>query len=234
MKKIFFLIVLFLVSFFISLTIIDYGSTDNQVSEKLSFKPVVIIDAGHGGFDGGASAKDGTDEKGINLNIALYLKDYLEFFGFNVVMTRDTDTSTEDEGLTTIRSKKTSDLHNRMKIMDETENAIFVSIHQNFFPEEQYHGAQVFYSQNHSELSSVLAQDIQENIVYYLQPENKRQIKPCGTSVYLIYNAVKPAVLVECGFLSNYNEAELLKTCEYQKKMANSIAMGILEFYGGQ
>lgn len=201
---------------------------------SLSTSPTVIIDAGHGGFDGGAATNDGTSEKGINLNIALYLRDYLEFFGFTVVMTRESDVSTEDEGLTTIRSKKSSDLHNRMEIMENTDNAIFVSVHQNHFSSSKYYGAQVFYSKNFSEQSSLLAQNIQENIVLNLQPENSRQIKPCTSSVYLIYNAVKPAVLVECGFLSNYEEAEKLKTEDYQKQMAFCIAIGILNYCEGQ
>jgi N-acetylmuramoyl-L-alanine amidase len=149
-------------------------------------------------------------------------------------MTRDSDTSTEDEGLNTIRSRKSSDLHNRMALMEKTQNAVFVSIHQNHFSQSKYSGAQVFYSKNFSEKSSYLAESIQESIVYFLQPNNTRQIKPCGTSVYLINNAVKPAVLVECGFLSNYEESEKLKTEEYQKQMALSIAVGILNYCEGQ
>lgn len=236
LKKLVFLCTLVLLSFLVSIGVINNEKLSRDVSDNLSVKnkPVIIVDAGHGGFDGGASTDDGVSEKGINLNIALYLKDYLNFFGFQVVMTRETDTSTEDEGLTTIRSRKSSDLHNRMALMEKTKNSIFVSIHQNHYSSSQYSGAQVFYSGNFSEQSSVLAQNIQESIVYYLQPGNTRQIKPCGTSVYLIYNAVKPAVLVECGFLSNYEEAENLKTKDYQRKMAFSIALGILNYYEGQ
>ena len=196
-------------------------------------KLTVIVDAGHGGFDGGASTEDGVTEKGINLNIALYLKEYLNFFGFDVVMTRETDTSTESEG-STIRSKKTSDLHNRMSLMGKTDNSIFVSIHQNHFSSPKYKGAQVFYSPEFSEQSSLLAENIQESIVYYLQKDNKRQIKPCGTSVYLIYKAVKPAVLVECGFLSNLEDAENLQNEIYQRKIAFCIAIGILNYCEGQ
>lgn len=206
-------------------------SSENSLNTK---NPTVIIDAGHGGFDGGASTDDGVSEKGINLNIALYLEEYLHFFGFNVVMTRETDTSTESEGLTTIRSKKTSDLHNRMALMEKTDNAIFVSIHQNHFSSSKYKGAQVFYSPKLSQQSSLLAENIQENIVYYLQKDNTRQIKPISTSVYLIYNAVKPAVLVECGFLSNPEDAENLQNESYQRKIALCIALGILNYCEGQ
>lgn len=206
-------------------------SSENKFNSK---KLTVIIDAGHGGFDGGTSTKDGVTEKGINLNIALYLKEYLNFFGFDVVMTRETDTSTESEGLKTIRSKKSSDLHNRMSLMEKTDNSIFVSIHQNHFSSPEYKGAQVFYSPEFSEQSSLLAENIQESIVYYLQKDNTRQIKPCGTSVYLIYKAVKPAVLVECGFLSNIEDAENLQNEIYQRKIALCIAIGILNYCEGQ
>ncbi len=192
--------------------------------------PVIIIDAGHGGIDGGAVAEDGTQEKYINLNISKYLEEFLVIFGLKTVMIRDTDTSVEDEGLNTIREKKTSDLHNRMKVMEETENSIFISIHQNKFSVEKYSGTQVFYSPKTSEESALLAQCIQDSVVNTLQKENTRQIKECGTSVYLMYNAVKPAVLVECGFLSNHAETEKLKTPEYQRKIAFCIALGIQNY----
>lgn len=192
--------------------------------------PVIIIDAGHGGFDGGAVAHDGTAEKDINLKISFYLQEYLELSGFKTVMTRCEDTSLEDEGLNTIRSKKTSDIHNRLKLMRETDNAVFISIHQNKYSVEKYSGLQVFYSPDFSEESSLLAQSIQESVTEILQPDNEREIKKCGTSVYLIYNAVKPAVLVECGFLSNYEETELLKSDSYQKKLAFSVASGVQDY----
>ena len=193
-------------------------------------QPIVIIDAGHGGFDGGAVSDDGTVEKDINLSIALYLQEHLAIFNIKTIMIRETDCSVEDNGLNTIRQKKTSDLHNRMKIMEETDNAIFVSIHQNKFPDGKYNGTQVFYSPKTKEESQVLAQTIQDYIVNTLQKDNKRQIKECGTSVFLMYNAVKPAVLVECGFLSNYEETQRLKSSEYQKKIAFCIAMGIQNY----
>lgn len=193
-------------------------------------QPIVIIDAGHGGFDGGAVSDDGTVEKDINLSIALYLQEYLAIFNIKTIMIRETDCSVEDNGLNTIRQKKSSDLHNRMKIMEETDNAIFVSIHQNKFPDGKYSGTQVFYSPKTKDESQVLAQTIQDYIVNTLQKDNERQIKECGTSVFLMYNAVKPAVLVECGFLSNYEETQRLKSSEYQKKIAFCIAMGIQNY----
>ncbi len=190
----------------------------------------VIIDAGHGGFDGGASTVDGYPEKDINLKISLFLRDYLNLFGVNNILTRENDSSLEDDGLNTIRERKVSDIHNRMKLMEETDNAIFVSIHQNYYYDNQYSGAQVFYTPELPGVSSSLAQCVQDSIVFDLQPQNTRLIKECGSSVYLMYNAVKPAILVECGFLSNETEAELLKTDEYQKSMALCIALGIIDF----
>jgi N-acetylmuramoyl-L-alanine amidase len=120
-----------------------------------------------------------------------------------------------------------------MKIMEETDNAIFVSIHQNHYSSERYWGLQVFYSGNFSEYSQPMAEAIQETVSELLQPDNDRQIKECGTSVYLLYNAKKPAILVECGFLSNHKEAELLKTEEYQKTISCCIYMGLLEYLSG-
>lgn len=236
LKKLIILCFVILFCLIFSVSFINFNNILNNISSENKFnnkKLTVIVDAGHGGFDGGASTEDGVTEKGINLNIALYLKEYLNFFGFDVVMTRETDTSTESEG-STIRSKKTSDLHNRMSLMEKTDNSIFVSIHQNHFSSPKYKGAQVFYSPEFSEQSSLLAENIQESIVYYLQKDNKRQIKPCGTSVYLIYKAVKPAVLVECGFLSNLEDAENLQNEIYQRKIAFCIAIGILNYCEGQ
>ncbi len=233
MKKLYILIICVFISFCLLLTsFIMPGADLVSVSSNSGsyYAPVVIIDAGHGGFDGGASARDGTIEKDINLKISLYLDAFLNSFGYKTIKVRETDVSVEDEGLTTIKSKKTSDLHNRMKLMEETDNAIFVSIHQNSYPQEKYSGTQVFYSPAIAEHSKNLAFNIQKTITEALQPENNRQIKECSNSVFLIYNAVKPAVLVECGFLSNYNEAQLLKTDLYQRKIAFSIAIGIQKY----
>ncbi len=234
MKKLVFLLFVFIFSLTVSLFLINTPTMFSQVTTPPQSKVNVIIDAGHGGFDGGAQTDDGVPEKGINLEIALYLRNYLEFFGFNVFLTRETDESTESPGLSTVREKKRSDIHNRMSLMENTENAIFVSIHQNHFSSSKYKGAQVFYSPQFSEESAFLAEKIQESIIYNLQPDNTRQIKQSPTSVYLIYNAVKPAVLVECGFLSNIEDAENLKTPLYQQKTAFAIAIGILNFYESQ
>ena len=189
--------------------------------------PLIIIDAGHGGFDGGAVARDGTPEKDINLSISLKLNDYLKALGFETLLTRNEDTALNSDSAASIREKKTSDLHNRMLLTQDNENSVLISIHQNHFTVEKYNGTQVFYSPN-DELSPILAEYVQKNVVNSLQPENTRLIKKCGSSVYLIYKAVRPSILVECGFLSNREEAEKLKTDEYQSKMAFAVAEGIL------
>lgn len=218
-------LIIFIYSFFTPDVIVS--SKNNSLSQET---PCIIIDAGHGGFDGGASTDDGYPEKHINLSISIYLSDYLTALGYETLLTRTIDESLEDSGLSTIRKRKTSDLHNRMKIMEETENAIYISIHQNHYSQEKYRGMQVFYSPSFSDESSALAESIQSYTVNALQPDNTRKIKECTSSVFLIYKAVKPAVLVECGFLSNEEEAELLQTEKYQKNIALCIAMGVQNY----
>ncbi|MEG2396761.1 MAG: N-acetylmuramoyl-L-alanine amidase [Oscillospiraceae bacterium] len=189
----------------------------------------VIIDAGHGGADGGAVAADGTNEKDVNLKIAFKVYNILNAFGVNTIMTRTDDNSIHSEDAKTIRDKKVSDIHNRMNVMNNTSNPIFVSIHQNFFADRSLFGTQVFYSPNTTE-SAELAEFIQSAVINTLQPENKRTIKKSGNSIYLLFYAKKPAVLVECGFFSNVNETEKLKNDNYQNQMAFSIACGILDY----
>ena len=198
-------------------------------STKGKSQRVVIIDAGHGGFDGGAVASDGTVEKDINLNIALTLQTLLKQNGFCVIMTRQTDVSTEDTESTEISFKKRSDLKNRLQLMKDYPDAIFVSIHLNKFTTSSAFGSQVFYSDSHE--AEVLGDCIQRSIVALLQPENMRVNKKTTSGTYLLYNATVPAVLVECGFLSNKDDLEKLKQTDYQNKLAFSIYCGILEYY---
>ena len=193
------------------------------------YKYTVIVDAGHGGFDGGAVAIDGTSEKNINLKIAEKLKSMLELNGVNVIMTRESDTAINDYG-TKIHTKKKSDMQNRLEFMEENPDAVFVSIHLNKFTTSAASGAQVFYSDNFED-SGVLAESIKHSIVTLLEPENNRSIKKGTSSTYLLYNAKIPAVLVECGFLSNKRDLENLKSDEFQAKMAFAISEGILNYY---
>lgn len=189
--------------------------------------PVVILDPGHGGEDGGAVASDGSLEKDINLNIALQMRDILQAMGVSVIMTRETDVAIYDAGTEGLRQKKVSDIHNRTALLNETENAVLLSIHQNKYPQASVWGTQVFYSQNTDE-SMLIAQEIQDCVIAMLQPENHRKIKPAGTNLYLLYHAERPAVMVECGFLSNAQECAKLKNSQYQKQIAFVIACAVL------
>lgn len=190
----------------------------------------IILDAGHGGFDGGAVAGDGTVEKNINLNICLYTAEFLRENGYGVVMTRETDVSTDDVETDKIAVRKKSDLKNRLELMRDYPGAVFVSVHLNKFTTSAASGSQVFYS-GKDERSEILGDCIQSRIVGMLQPENTRVNKRATSSTYLLYNATVPAVLVECGFLSNAAELERLKDENYQRKTAFCIFCGINDYF---
>lgn len=189
----------------------------------------VIVDAGHGGDDGGAIGIDGTVEKDINLDIALKLEKILKFYGFNVIMTRTQDVMTCDDGLDSLRKRKISDIHNRFELMLKNPDAIFISVHQNKFEDSSQHGTQVFYSGN-DERSKELAEAIQTSVTLTLQRKNDRVVKKSGSGIYLLYHAKIPAVLVECGFISNSDEVKKLKDESYRMKLAILIADGLLKY----
>lgn len=183
---------------------------------------LVVIDPGHGGEDPGSVASDGTLEKDLNLEIASLVKALCILNGTEVKMTRTEDTLLYDyyddlENYT--GKKKIYDLKNRLKIAEEHENALYLGIHMNKFSQAKYSGAQIYYSKNNVESYSV-ATNLSKNIKEYLQPSNKRAIKAADSSIYILNNIENPAILVECGFLSNENELELLKKEEYRAKMA--------------
>ena len=203
----------------------------NHLSENKSV-PTVILDPGHGGEDGGAVGIDGIIEKDINLAISLKLKNLLEASGHKVIITRDKDIAIYDNDASTLREKKRSDLKNRMNIINSNKNpdTIFVSIHQNKFPNPKYFGTQIFYSVNDNK-SQELAEKIKESVVGLLQPENDREIKPANKKIFLLHNAEVPAVVVECGFLSNNEEANKLKDKKYQSQMAFSVYCGIINYF---
>lgn len=216
-----------LVVFIISCFIVTIPSVSVSSKSDL-FMPTVIIDAGHGGEDGGASTSDNYLEKDINLSISKKLKAFLVSNGFSVKMTRETDKAIYDDNQS--NNKKRSDLQNRVDLFNSSKNNIVISIHQNKFQQEKYSGAQVFYSANDKK-SELLAQCIKNSVVFLTQPENERQCKQAGSEIFILNNTSVPAVLIECGFLSNQNEAEKLKDDEYQSKLAYSIYLGFLEFY---
>lgn len=186
----------------------------------------VVIDPGHGGEDGGAVSCTGKNESTFNLQIALRLNDLLHLIGYDTVMIRTTDVSVYTAGQT-IAQKKVSDLKQRVRIVERTYNPILVSIHQNTFPEGKYHGAQVFYSGSAG--SDALAKQMQDLLVSSLNPGSSRKAKQ-GSGIYLLDKITVPGVLVECGFLSNYQEEALLGTADYQKKLCCVISACLAQF----
>ncbi len=182
----------------------------------------LIIDPGHGGEDGGAVSASGQVESELNLNIALQLDSLMGFYGVRTVLTRTEDVSIHDADAKTIREKKVSDLHNRVALINATENATLISIHQNADLNKSCHGTQVFYADE--VLSLPLARTVQDTVKQALDTENKRTPHAIPKSVYLMNHISCRAVLVECGFLSNPTEARLLKSKDYQMKLAMTLA----------
>lgn len=190
----------------------------------------IILDAGHGGEDGGAIGESGVLEKDINLSITLKLKELLVANGFSVILTRETDSFIGDTSLSTLSERKKSDMQKRLQVMQENPNSIFVSIHQNKYTNSAYSGTQTFYSPNHAG-SEILANSIQNSVVSILQKDNTRKSKQSDNSIYLLRNAQIPAVIVECGFLSNQSEEKLLCDDTYQNKLVFAIFCGLLDYY---
>jgi N-acetylmuramoyl-L-alanine amidase len=196
-------------------------------SEPVQNRTVIIIDAGHGGIDGGATSCTGIPESHINLQISLRLNDLVQLLGFETKMIRKTDTSVYTEG-NTIAAQKVSDLKQRVKLVNETRNAVLVSVHQNTFLDSRYSGAQVFYANDNT--SRELAKVMQADLISNLNPGSKRQCKS-SDGIYLMQNIQRPGVLIECGFLSNPEEEANLLTAEYQKQIASVVATCISRFY---
>ncbi|MBQ7801828.1 MAG: N-acetylmuramoyl-L-alanine amidase [Oscillospiraceae bacterium] len=188
----------------------------------------IVIDAGHGGEDGGATSCTGKLESAFNLEIALKLDDLLHLLGYDTRMIRTTDRSVYTEG-DTISAKKVSDLKNRVKTVNETENAVLVSIHQNTFSDSRYSGAQVFYGPEGE--SKALAEQLQSAFCQTLNPGSSRKSKKAD-SVYLMQHIDCTGVLVECGFLSNQEEEAMLRSREYQQKLCCVIAATVAGFLG--
>ena len=213
----------------ITLTLFPFLKSKNAYAKINSPTPIVVIDAGHGGEDGGAIGVNGCYEKDINFSIAKKLKTYLSSMGIRCVLTRNSDTLLYDRNADYEGHKKHLDMLARLDITNSYENAIFVSIHQNSFPQEKYSGLQVYYSEN-NESSLPIAKSIEKGIKEILQPQNSRSAKASGKNIYLLDKLECPAVLIECGFLSNKNECELLCSDEYQNLLSAVIAARIAEF----
>ena len=210
-----------------------------QLKENLKITPsqsvlsdeeiTVILDAGHGGEDGGAVGNGNIYEKDLNLAITLKIGEKLKSNGINVVYTRTEDILLYDRNVDYKNRKKALDLAARVQIADKTQNCIFVSIHMNSFPKTQYKGLQVYYSKNHP-LSKTLASAIQTAVKNELQPDNNRKITEATSRIFLLDRIEKPAILIECGFLSNYEECRLLSTETYQNQLSEIISMEIEKY----
>ncbi len=206
----------------VSITMV-YAKTDSP-SESFNHENAkkIIVDPGHGNPDGGAVSKNGTIESTINLQIAVKLSEKLKKQGFDVIMTRS-----DENGLD---KRKRSDMNMRLDIMKNSSADMFISIHMNTFSQSKYKGAEVLYSDNFVE-STLLAQLIMDRIKNIDPPNQTRSIQKASNSLFLMKNSTMPAVIVECGFLSNLEEESLLKNPDYQNKMAESICSGIMDYY---
>lgn len=223
MKKKMILKLFYMATILATLTLATLGSRAVTVfSEGRSFdrEHCFIIDAGHGGVDGGAISCTGVRESDINLAISLRLRDLMHFLGYQTRMIREEDISVYTEG-DTIAGMKMSDLKQRVRICQETKGAILLSIHQNTFPDNRYSGAQVFYASTQGSIE--LAQSIQESFLMTLNPGSRRAAKEC-TGVYLMEHIDCPGVLIECGFLSHPEEELKLRSPNYQRDLCCVIA----------
>lgn len=225
------------------LCFIFFGHGDRASAPvSLATAPTVVIDAGHGGMDGGCVSESvsstavgtvGTAssrilEKDCNLEISKTLAALFRVSGYNVIMTREEDVMLDGEGL--VGSAKMRDLRARLNIAVKYPDALFISIHCNKFPSPSCKGLQVYYSKNHP-ASKIAADSVQASAVALLQPENHRKTKPADSSIFLLHRAAQPAILIECGFLSNPEEAALLSNENYQKKLALSILLPLIDAF---
>ena len=202
-----------------------------RTAVSASVPPVLILDAGHGGEDGGAVAPDGTLESDVNLDIALRLEALARFWGVETRMTRTTDDIDYPPSAQTLAAKKKADQNARLELINRTPGGILVSIHQNNYPAASPHGIQVFYGSE--ENSSILAELMQNNLTQALCPENRRIAEPIDDKIWLMRNAGCTAVLVECGFLSNPSELEKLESDVYRTELAAVMLASCLQYIRG-
>lgn len=200
------------------------------VFSKHNTQPVVVIDPGHGGFDGGAVGTTGVNEKGINLEISQKLSYLLGFYGVDTRMTRNDDVSIHSGEAESIRQKKATDIRNRVKMVNETPDATLISVHLNWFSQASCRGAQVFYSKNNPD-GKLLAEVTQKSLAAGLDPQNHRIAKAGEDHIYLLKNVACPAILVECGFLTNPVEEQKLVNDDYQKKIAVCVAASYIQYW---
>ncbi len=190
---------------------------------------VVVLDAGHGDFDPGAVARDGSEEKDVNLAITLKLRDIFEANGFAVAMTRTDDITMADEDASSVSARKKTDTRNRVALAESFSDAVLISIHQNAFADASQHGTQMFYG-TCSEDSKRLAQSLMDSVVTHVQPDNTRPLKKGTDSIYILVHTHTPTVLVECGFITNDGERARLRDETYQRQLAYAIFLGYLDY----
>ena len=208
------------------------GSGIAQTIAESRAPRTLVLDAGHGGFDGGAVGASGTAEQEINLSIAQRAAALAGFFGVKTAMTRTDGQALDYDPARPVRENKVADIRARERRVRETANPVFVSIHLNKFSDPQYHGAQVFYSKNHAG-GRALAEYLQSSLIDGCDPTNHRQAKQAVESIYLMKRLDCPAVIVECGFLSNPEEEVRLNESEYHTKLALCIVRGYLQYANG-
>ena len=201
---------------------VDVTNENGNNSDK-----IIVLDAGHGGEDGGAVSSSGVVESDINLQFTQKLKYILSLNGYEIVMTREDNSDLADKSIDTISGRKKSDMHRRLDIYNSDIRNVAISIHQNIFPADSCKGTQVFYSTQVMS-GKILADNITDTVKKYLQPENQRLSKPTSGSIFLLDNAKIPAVIVECGFLSNSEEVKLLCDRDYQRKFSYCVFLGLL------
>ncbi len=230
-KRILFFAIIISLIIFITL----YGAKDVKIIPTMAVpvtNKVIVIDAGHGKPDSGAENENGVSEEAINLKIALKLQKYLESSGATVLLTRSDENGIYEIDSKTISQKKVSDIKKRVKIANESSADIYVSIHLNKIPQGQYWGWQTFYNSG-NEKSKLLADSIQKNLNETISKDNKREIKKLD-NIYIMKNVEIPIALVECGFLSNEQEASKLQQDDYQSKLAWGIYDGIMDYFNKQ
>lgn len=224
-----FLVIILFISCFVCFNYLNTLEDSDEVflPAQIIGEETVVIDAGHGGEDGGAISVSGAIESHINLAIALKLDQLFGLYGVNSVLLRDSDISLHSPEAQTLRQKKVSDLQNRVSIIQSMDQPVVISIHQNTYTSSRYHGAQVFYAKG--ALSSEFAQITQDNFKQALDQTNQRNPAPVPETVYLMNHITCKAILVECGFLSNPEEDLLLQTSAYQTKIAAVLTGSYLE-----
>ncbi len=206
LKRIFLIILSFILSFIFAIT---------SIRDASAYVPV--IDPGHGGEDGGAVSPGGDVESEINLDISMKMKYLFCLFGISPVMIRETDISIHNPKANSLRETKVSDLKNRVSLINSVEEAFLISIHQNTFTDSRYSGAHIFYNGEQSRDFAVL---LQKRIRDHIDPSNTREAKKVPKGVYLMEHVKCPAILAECGFMTNLRELELLRNPSYRVKLA--------------